>query len=252
MRGAMIGVGTLLIQKFTWILYLFGAFLLYAGFKLFGAEHSIEPDKNPVTRWVRKILPVSQSESGARLFTREGGRWMATPLFLVVVVLETTDLVFAVDSIPAVLAVTRDPFVVYTSNVMVRFWGCAHFIFYWPGSFPYFQYLDEAAFAVVLMFIGAKMLAEPWVHISTEVSLAIVGSVIAIAVAVSDSCSEEISRYEPKNARYRVLNEHCSSGKLEHRSTCTSLTKPGNEYSSRGKLSFSATERSGYPRGSEM
>jgi tellurite resistance protein TerC len=183
MRGAMIGVGTLLIQKFAWILYLFGAFLLYAGFKLFGGEHSIHPENNLVTRWVRKFLPISQSESGARLFLREGGRWMATPLFLVVIVLETTDLVFAVDSIPAVFGVTHDPFIVYTSNVCAIL-GLRAFYFLLAGVLSYFQYLDEGL-AVVLMFIGAKMLAEPWVHISTEISLAVVGGVIAVAIAVS-------------------------------------------------------------------
>ena len=183
MRGAMIGVGALLIQKFTWILYLFGAFLIYAGFKLFGAEHSVHPEKNPVTRWVRKFLPVSQSESGPRLFLREGGRWMATPLLLVVIVLETTDLVFAVDSIPAVFGVTRDPFIVYTSNVCAIL-GLRAFYFLLAGILPYFEYLDEGL-AIVLMFIGAKMLVEPWVHISTGISLAVVGSVIAIAVVVS-------------------------------------------------------------------
>jgi len=183
MRGAMIGVGTLLILKFKWILYLFGAFLIYAGFRLFGAEHSVEPGKNPVMRWVRKFLPVSQSESGPRLFVREGGRWIATPLFLVVIVLETADLVLAADSIPAVFGVTRDPFIVYTSNVCAIL-GLRAFYFLLAGILPYFQYLDEG-FAVVLMFIGAKMLAEPWVHISTGDSLAVVGGLIAAAVAVS-------------------------------------------------------------------
>jgi tellurite resistance protein TerC len=183
MRGAMIGVGSLLIQKFTWILYLFGAFLLYAGFKLFGAEHSVKPGKNPVMRWVRKFLPVSQSESGPRLFLREGGRWMATPMLLVIIVLETTDLVFAVDSIPAVFGVTRDPFIVYTSNVCAIL-GLRAFYFLLAGILPYFQYLDEGL-AIVFMFIGAKMLAEPWLHISAGTSLAIVGGVIAVAIAVS-------------------------------------------------------------------
>ena len=117
MRGVMIGAGVVLIHRFEWILYLFGAFLLYAGFKLFGAEHSLHPEKNPVMRWVQEILPMSKSEAGQQLFVRESGRWLATPLFLVAIVLETTDLVFAVDSIPAVFGVTHDPFIVYTSNV---------------------------------------------------------------------------------------------------------------------------------------
>lgn len=183
LRGAMIGVGTVLIQRFDWILYLFGAFLLYAGFKLLGAEHSVHPEKNPVVRWAQKILPMSQAGAGQKLFIKEKGRWLATPLFLVVLVLETTDLVFALDSIPAVFGITRDPFIVYTSNVCAIL-GLRAFYFLLAGILPYFRFLDEGL-AVILMFIGAKMLGEPWVHISTGLSLAIVGGVIAIAMTIS-------------------------------------------------------------------
>ena len=183
LRGAMIGVGAILIQRFEWILYLFGAFLLYAGFKLFGADHSVHPEKNPVVRWAQKILPMSQTGDGPNLFTRANGRLLLTPLFLVVLVLETTDFIFALDSIPAVFGVTRDPFLVYSSNVCAIL-GLRAFYFLLAGILPYFRYLDEGL-AVVLMFIGAKMLAEPWLHISTGLSLAIVGGVIAIAVVVS-------------------------------------------------------------------
>ncbi len=183
MRGVMIGVGAALIQRFDWILYVFGAFLLYAGFQLFGADHMVHPEKNPVLHWVRKILPVSQTGSEAQLFVREAGRWLATPLLLVVIVLETTDLVLAVDSIPAVFGVTRDPFLVYTSNACAIL-GLRAFYFLLAGILPYFQYLDEGL-AITLMFIGAKMLAEPWIHISTGISLAIVGNVITAAVLIS-------------------------------------------------------------------
>src|ERR1700736_2231225 len=183
MRGVMIGVGTVLIQRFEWILYLFGAFLVYAGFKLFGVGHVVHPEKNPILPWVRKILPMSQTVAGSRLFVREMGRWLATPLLLVVVVLETSDLVLAVDSIPAVFGVTRDPFLVYTSNVCAIL-GLRAFYFLLAGILPYFQYLDEGL-AIVLMFIGARMLAEPWIHISTEISLTIVGVVIAAAILIS-------------------------------------------------------------------
>jgi tellurite resistance protein TerC len=183
MRGVMIGLGIILIQRFDWVLYLFGAFLLYAGFKLFGADHAVHPEKNPVLHWAQKILPVSQTGAGPQLFVREGGRWLATHLLLVVIVLETTDLVLAADSIPAVFGVTRDPFLVYTSNACAIL-GLRAFYFLLAGILPYFQYLDEGL-AIALMFIGAKMLAEPWIHISTEISLAIVGGVIAVAVAVS-------------------------------------------------------------------
>ena len=183
MRGVMIGVGAALIQRFDWILYVFGAFLLYAGFQLFGADHMVHPEKNPVLHWVRKILPVSQTGSEARLFVREAGRWLATPLLLVVIVLETTDLVLAVDSIPAVFGVTRDPFLVYTSNACAIL-GLRAFYFLLAGILPYFQYLDEGL-AITLMFIGAKMLAEPWIHISTGISLGVVGGIIAGSIAVS-------------------------------------------------------------------
>ena len=183
MRGVMIGAGVILIQRFAWILYLFGAFLLYAGLKVFRAGHAVHPENNPIVRWVRKILPLAQHDAGQNLFVRGNGRWLATPLLLVVIVLETTDLVFAADSIPAVFGVTRDPFLVYTSNVCAIL-GLRAFYFLLAGILPYFRYLDEGL-AIVLMFIGAKMLAEPWVHLSTELSLAVVGSVIAIAILIS-------------------------------------------------------------------
>jgi len=203
MRGVMIGVGAILIERFDWILYLFGAFLLYAGFKLFGAEHSVHPEKNPIMRWIEKILPISQSETGPRLFVRENGRWLATQLFLVVIVLETTDLVFAVDSIPAVFGVTRDPFIVYASNVCAIL-GLRAFYFLLAGILPYFRYLDEGL-AVVLMFIGAKMLAEPWLHVSTGVSLAIVGGVIAVAIVVSIIATQMTPRKKTKLQYYGQL-----------------------------------------------
>jgi tellurite resistance protein TerC len=183
MRGAMIGAGAILIQRFEWILYVLGAFLVYGGFKLFGVDHMVHPEKNPLLHWAEKILPMSQTSAGPRLFVREGGRWLATPLLLVVIVLETTDLALGADSVAAVFGVTRDPFLVYTSNVCAIL-GLRAFYFLLAGILPYFQYLDEGL-AIVLMFIGAKMLAGPWIHIPTGISLAIVGGVIAVAVVVS-------------------------------------------------------------------
>jgi len=183
LRGAMIGVGAALIERFEWILYLFGAFLLYAGVKMFRTDHAVHPEKNPVLRWVQGILPMSQTETGQELLVRRDGRWLFTPLFLVVLVLETTDLVFAVDSIPAVFGVTRDPFLVYSSNVCAIL-GLRAFYFLLAGVMPYFRFLDEGL-GVVLMFIGAKMLANPWMHISAGVSLGIVGGIIAVSVLLS-------------------------------------------------------------------
>jgi tellurite resistance protein TerC len=183
LRGVMIGAGTVLIERFDWILYIFGVFLLYSGFKLFGADHAVHPEKNPLVRWAQKFLPMTDAPAEGKLLLRQGGRWLFTPLFLVVIVLETTDLVLAVDSIPAVFGVTRDPFIVYSSNVCAIL-GLRALYFLLAGILQYFQYLDEGL-AITVMFIGAKMLANPWVHISTGLSLAIVGGIIALSLVIS-------------------------------------------------------------------
>src|ERR1700688_2582512 len=183
MRGAMIGAGAALIAKFDWILYLFGAFLIYSGFKLFGADHAVYPEKNPLVRWAQKFLPMLDTRTTQKLLVRQSGRWLFTPLFLVVIVLETTDLILAVDSIAAVFGVTRDPFIVYSSNVCAIL-GLRALYFLLAGILPYFQYLDEGL-AIAVMFIGAKMLAAPWLHISTGLSLAIVGGILALAILIS-------------------------------------------------------------------
>ena len=183
LRGAMIAAGAGLVARFDWILYLFGAFLLYSGFKLFGADHAVHPEKNPLVRWAQKFLPMSDPQDSQKLLVRQRGRWLFTPLLLVVIVLETTDLILAVDSIPAVFGVTRDPFIVYSSNVCAIL-GLRALYFLLAGILQYFQYLDEGL-AITVMFIGAKMLANPWVHISTGLSLAIVGGIIALSLLLS-------------------------------------------------------------------
>jgi tellurite resistance protein TerC len=183
LRGAMIGAGAALIARFDWTLYLLGAFLLYSGFKLFGADHAVHPEKNMLVRWAQRILPMSQTEAPQKLLVRQDGRWLFTSFFLVVIVLETTDLVLAVDSVAAVFGVTRDPFIVYSSNVCAIL-GLRALYFLLAGILQYFQYLDEGL-ALTVMFIGAKMLANPWVHISTSLSLAIVGGIITLAILIS-------------------------------------------------------------------
>src|SRR6202035_5309211 len=212
MRGVMIAAGAILIQRFDWILYILGVFLVYGGFKLFGVDHMVHPEKNPILHWAGKILPMSQTGSGSRLFVREAGRWLVTPLFLVVIVLETTDLALAVDSVAAVFGVTRDPFIVYTSNVSAIL-GLRAFYFLLAGILPYFQYLDEGL-AIVLMFIGGKLLAEPWLHISTGLSLAIVGSIIAVAIGISIIAVE--------------LRKH-KGGRLQHQGRLTTIPPPTPE-----------------------
>jgi TerC family integral membrane protein len=183
LRGAMIGAGAALITRFEWVPYILGAFLLYSGFKLFGADHAVHPEKNPVVRWAQKFLPMSDTQDGQKLVVRQGGRWLFTSFFLVVIVLETTDLLLAVDSVAAVFGVTRDPFLVYSSNVCAIL-GLRAFYFLLAGILQYFQYLDEGL-AITVMFIGAKMLSSPWVHISTGLSLAIVGGIITLAILAS-------------------------------------------------------------------
>ena len=179
----MIAAGAELLAHFSWTPYILGVFLLYSGSRLFGADHAVHPEKNPLVRWAQKVLPMSESEPSGALLVRENGRWLFTSFFIVVIVLETTDLLLAVDSIAAVFAVTRDPFIVYSSNICAIL-GLRALYFLLAGVLQYFQYLDEGL-AITVMFVGAKMLAEPWVHISTGLSLAIVGGVIAVSILVS-------------------------------------------------------------------
>src|SRR5579871_1145507 len=203
-RGAMIAAGSELLSHFSWTPYILGAFLLYSGSKLFGVDHAVHPEKNPVVRWAQKILPISHSEPSGALAVRENGRWLFTSFFLVVIVLETTDLLLAVDSIGAVFGVTRDPFIVYSSNICAIL-GLRALYFLLAGILGYFQYLDEGL-AITVMFVGAKMLADPWIQISTEYSLAIVAGVIASSILVSILVTQyrrqqKITSTQPPEAR---------------------------------------------------
>ncbi len=184
MRGAMIGLGVALISRFEWMLYLFGAFLVYAGANMmFQADEEVHPERNPAFRWARKFLPLTKTYEGQRMFVRTEGIWRATPLFLVLLVVETTDLAFALDSIPAVFAITRDAFIVFTSNIFAVL-GLRAFYFLLAGVLPYFRYLSTGL-SLVLMFIGAKMLVEHWVRLPTHISLAVVAAVLTVAVIAS-------------------------------------------------------------------
>lgn len=184
MRGVMIAAGVVLIARFHWILYIFGAFLVWAGIKmLFHKAQDIHPEHNPVFKLARKFLPVTQNYVGQKFFVREGGIWRVTPMFLVLLVVETTDLAFALDSIPAIFGITRDPFIVFSSNVFAIL-GLRAMYFLLAAAIPYFRYLNYGL-SLVLVFIGVKMLIEKWLPIPTGLSLAIVGSMLAIAVAAS-------------------------------------------------------------------
>lgn len=183
MRGVMIGVGSELISHFSWVLYGLGGFLVYAGIHLFFRKAEVHPEKSRIVRLATRYLSLKREYHDEAFFVREAGKWFATPLFLVLLVVEITDVTLAVDSIPAVFGITRDPFIVYTSNVLAIL-GLRALYFLLAGVIDRLRYLDEGL-AVVLMFIGGKMIGERWVHIPVSVSLAVVGGVLLIALVAS-------------------------------------------------------------------
>ena len=183
MRAAFIVAGVGLIQRFHWIVYVFGAFLVYSGIKLFGQENAaIHPEKNPVLRLFRKWVPVTKEYEGNKFFVRRPGLY-ATPLLVVLLVVETTDLLFAVDSIPAILAITRDAFIVYTSNVFAIM-GLRSMYFALAGMMEMFRYLHYGL-SLVLIFVGAKMLVSHYYEIPTVVALGCVAGVLIVSVLAS-------------------------------------------------------------------
>jgi tellurite resistance protein TerC len=189
MRGVMIGAGAVLLERFEWIIYIFGAFLVFTGVRMALQKGvDFEPESNPALKLVRRFLPVSGDYDGKHFFTRETidgrVRRVATPLFVVLILVETTDLIFAVDSIPAIFGVTRDPFIVFTSNVFAIL--CLRSLYFMLASvIDRFHYL-KLGLSVVLVFIGAKMLATIFhFHVDTLVSLLVVAGVLLGSVALS-------------------------------------------------------------------
>ena len=185
MRLIMILAGAVLLQKFDWIIWVFGAILIVTGIRMFTAqEQRIEPERNPVVKLARRIFPFSDSYSGQHFFVRSmGGRLVATPLLLVLLVIEWTDLVFAIDSIPAVFAVTRDPFIVYSSNIFAIL-GLRALFFVLAGMMDKFEYL-KPGIATILVFVGIKMAISSWVHVPIIVSLAVIIGVLTMATVAS-------------------------------------------------------------------
>ena len=184
MRAAFIVGGITLINRLHWIIYLFGAFLVYTGFRLFREEETkIHPEQNPVLKLFRRLVPVTQQYEGGKFFVKQGMRWVATPLAVVLIVVESTDVLFATDSIPAILAITRDPFIVYTSNVFAIL-GLRSLYFALAGMMEIFRFLHYGL-AVILIFIGVKMLGSEYFQIPIGVALAAVGGVLVISVIAS-------------------------------------------------------------------
>ena len=184
MRAAMILAGVWLVSEFAWTLYVFGAFLVVTGIKmLVMAEQKPDLEKNPLLRWLRSHMRITPVFHGEKFFVRIGGLHYATPMFLVLIMIEASDLVFAVDSIPAIFAVTTDPFIVFTSNIFAIM-GLRALYFLLADMAERFHLL-KYGLALVLVFIGGKMLAMPWFHMPVQWSLLIVGSIILISVILS-------------------------------------------------------------------
>jgi tellurite resistance protein TerC len=184
MRGAMIAAGAALIHRFTWMTYIFGALLILTAVRMLVSRHdTVAPDRNPLVRLARRIFPVSTEFEGQRFFTRIDGRRAATPMFIVLLVIESTDLLFAVDSIPAVFAVTRDPFLVFTSNIFAIL-GLRSLYFVLAGVIDSFRYM-KASLVFLLAFVGAKMLLAHHYPIPTVASLVIIAVVLLTGVLAS-------------------------------------------------------------------
>jgi len=184
MRGALIAVGATLLKEFHWIIYLFGGFLIFTGIRM--ALHKTEevhPENNPLIKLLRRIMPVTEDYEGENFFIRRAGTLMATPLFLVLLMVESTDLIFAVDSIPAIFAVTNDPFIVYTSNVFAIL-GLRSLYFLLANIMDRFQYL-KLGLAFVLTFVGLKMVMVDFYKIPVGVSLGVIAAILAISVIAS-------------------------------------------------------------------
>ena len=183
-RAALIFAGIGLLRRFHWLIYGFGALLVYSGLRLlFQHGAQIDPEKNPVLRIVRKLIPVTPDYVGSKFFVREGVQLYATPLLLVLLVIETTDVIFAIDSIPAVLAITLNTFIVYTSNILAML-GLRSFFFALSSLMNVFEYLHYGI-SCVLVFVGIKMLLWHIFPIRTEVSLAVIGGILLVAIVAS-------------------------------------------------------------------
>lgn len=176
--------GVAVIERFEWVLYIFGVFLLYTAWKI--AHHDeaeVHPESNIALRFVKRVVPSTNQLDGQKLFTRENGRWLATPLFAVLVMIETTDVVFAVDSVPAVLAVSREQFIVFSSNAFAIL-GLRALYFLLAGMSDRFRYLN-VGLGVILGFVGVKMLISGFYHLPTWASLVVIAVVLTVSIVAS-------------------------------------------------------------------
>lgn len=210
MRAVMIAAGAALITRFAWIIYVFGAFLILTGIKMIlKREEEIHPERNPIVRGFKKLMPVTPDYRGDKFFDRENGKRVATPLFVVLLLVEFTDLIFAVDSIPAIFAITKDPFIVYTSNVFAIL-GLRSLYFALAGVMHKFHYL-KIGLGVVLSFVGVKMiLAHTAWKIDTLISLGIIVTILATSMVWSWLRPKRPERTEAEKATRPSLESETS------------------------------------------
>ena len=205
LRAAFIFAGVALLERFDWLLYVFGAILLYTAYNMLRhAGQEVDPENNPAIKLVRRFLPVSEEYDGQKMFTRVNGTLMATPLFVVLVLIEFTDVIFAVDSVPAILAVSREPFIVFSANAFAIL-GLRALYFALAGMAGRFRYLDRGL-AAILTFVGVKMMLIEVYHLPIYVSLGVIALILAIAIVAS-------LRAEPKEDEARDLLSTAFIGK---------------------------------------
>ena len=184
MRFIFIAAGIALISKFYWIIYIFGAILIYSGIKMFNSQDvEVHPEKNPVLKLFRRIMPVTNEYHGGSFFVKQGSRWYATPLFIVLLVIETSDIIFAVDSVPAVLAISQDAFIVFTSNIMAIL-GLRALYFALSGVMGLFRHLHYGL-SMILIFVGIKMIISHWIKIPIYISLGVICGILVLSIVAS-------------------------------------------------------------------
>jgi tellurite resistance protein TerC len=184
LRGLMIAVGISLLNEFKWVTYVFGALLLYTAIKMLLLRHeTVEPGDNPLIKLFRRFLPITEQLHGARFFVKENGKWVATTLFLALIMVESSDVIFALDSIPAIMAVTRDPFIIFTSNIFAIL-GLRSLYFVLAGYMDRFRSLKQSL-VFVLAYVGIKMMASNHYHISNGASMALILGILSVGIIAS-------------------------------------------------------------------
>jgi TerC family integral membrane protein len=211
MRGLLIALGAVLLEDFHWIIYLFGAFLIFTGIRMgLQKETRPHPEKNPLLKLARRFFPVTSDFEHDRFIVRRAGRLLITPLLLVLLIIESTDLLFALDSIPAIFAVTRDPFIVYTSNVFAIL-GLRSLYFIFANVIDKFYYL-KTALAVILVSVGVKMLLADIYPIPTALSLLFIALVLAVAIVASMLRARRRAAQPARSAGILLPAEHANRG----------------------------------------